>query len=180
MKVSLTELTEEYIEQVRVWRNSEHVAKYMYSDDYISTEQQKKWFDKIKTDKTKKYLLVFVEKKVVGLISFREIDYIDKTASWAFYLGDNNYSSTGIGVGMEYLSIEYAFNQLNLVKLNCEVMCFNEKVINLHNKFGFEKIKIFKKKIKKKVIKVISMSLMVNIWKNNKKKFKRIVEKKFS
>lgn len=45
---------------------------------------------------------------------------------------------------MEFLALEYAFNQLKLHKLYCEVLAFNSAVINLHQKFGFTVEGIFR------------------------------------
>ena len=39
---------------------------------------------------------------------------------------------------MELLALDYAFNELGLHKLSCEVLAFNTPVIKLHEKFGFK------------------------------------------
>jgi RimJ/RimL family protein N-acetyltransferase len=39
---------------------------------------------------------------------------------------------------MELLALNYAFDQLKLHKLCCEVLAFNTPVIKLHEKFGFK------------------------------------------
>lgn len=39
---------------------------------------------------------------------------------------------------MEYLALEYAFKDMGLHKLFCEVLAFNAPVIKLHQKFGFK------------------------------------------
>lgn len=39
---------------------------------------------------------------------------------------------------MEVLALEYAFNEIGLHKLCCEVLAFNAPVIKLHEKFGFK------------------------------------------
>lgn len=36
------------------------------------------------------------------------------------------------------MALEYAFNDLRLHKLCCEVLAFNTPVIKLHQKFGFK------------------------------------------
>jgi len=38
---------------------------------------------------------------------------------------------------MEYLALNMAFFELNLHKLNCEVLDINPAVINMHKKVGF-------------------------------------------
>tara|TARA_R100001129_G_scaffold179391_1_gene156157 strand:+ start:6869 stop:7114 length:246 start_codon:yes stop_codon:yes gene_type:complete len=39
---------------------------------------------------------------------------------------------------MESLALLYAFESLNLNKLCCEVLSFNEPVVKFHQRFGFE------------------------------------------
>jgi len=39
---------------------------------------------------------------------------------------------------MEILALDYAFNELGLHKLCCEVLAFNTPVVKLHEKFGFK------------------------------------------
>jgi RimJ/RimL family protein N-acetyltransferase len=39
---------------------------------------------------------------------------------------------------MEFLALDYAFNEIALHKLCCEVLAFNSSVIKLHQKFGFK------------------------------------------
>ena len=48
MDVNLIPLIKEDIELVRSWRNLEEVSKFMYTDDYISKENQEKWGSKKK------------------------------------------------------------------------------------------------------------------------------------
>jgi acyl dehydratase len=50
---------------------------------------------------------------------------------------------------MESAALDLAFNQLNLRKLNCEVLDFNQTVISLHKKFGFKVEGVFKKQYRR-------------------------------
>ena len=149
MKLTLTKLKQEHLEKVRLWRNSDHIAKYMISNDYISTEQQIEWFNKIKDNKTQEYFIIEANNNPIGLLSFVDIDSHNKTSSWGFYLGDTNYHSKGIGSKIMSLGIEYAFNNLKLKKLNAQILSFNKKSIDLHIKYGFKQETTIKNKITK-------------------------------
>ena len=45
MDIKLVPMQKEHIELVREWRNSKEVSQYMYTENYISLEAQKEWFD---------------------------------------------------------------------------------------------------------------------------------------
>ena len=148
MKISFIDLDENYIEQVRLWRNSKHVAKYMINDKKITFDQQKLWFDKIKNDPTKKYLIVIFDNHPIGLVNFININN-HKSADWGFYIGEVDYLSKGLGKEIMKMAIKYAFNNLNLKSINAEIISNNLASIYLHKKLGFIEYDLLKNAIKK-------------------------------
>jgi len=137
--ISLVPLKKEDIELVRSWRNSDEVSQYMYTDKKITAEEQEIWFENIKNDKTSIYWIIEYEDKRLGLASVSGINTILKSCYWAFYLGDTSLRGAGIGGKVEINVINYVFDELNLNKLRCEVFIFNDKVIKMHEKFGFRR-----------------------------------------
>ncbi|MFN3754478.1 UDP-4-amino-4,6-dideoxy-N-acetyl-beta-L-altrosamine N-acetyltransferase [Flavobacterium sp.] len=137
--ISLRVLTAADIELVRNWRNSPDVAPYMYNETPISAEQQIKWFEKISNDSTCVYWIIEYDGKKLGLASVTGIDRTLSSCYWAFYLGDLSVRGGGIGAKIEYNVLEYVFNELKLNKLRCEVFVTNDKVIKMHEKFGFRR-----------------------------------------
>jgi UDP-4-amino-4,6-dideoxy-N-acetyl-beta-L-altrosamine N-acetyltransferase len=137
--ISLRLLTLDDIELVRNWRNSPDVSAYMYNEMYITAEQQLKWFEKISNDETSIYWIIEYEGKKLGLASLTGIDQTLSSCYWAFYLGDLSVRGGGIGAKIEYNVLEYVFNELKLNKLRCEVFVTNDKVIKMHEKFGFRR-----------------------------------------
>jgi UDP-4-amino-4,6-dideoxy-N-acetyl-beta-L-altrosamine N-acetyltransferase len=124
---------------VRNWRNSEDVSQYMYSDEIITPEMQKKWFQKINSDTSSKFWIISYEGKSLGLASITKIDHVLKSCYWAFYLGDTSIRGAGIGAKVEYNLLSHVFNEMNLNKLCCEVFVSNDMVIKMHEKFGFRR-----------------------------------------
>ena len=137
IKLVLIEKTD--IELVRQWRNSNEVSAFMYTSDHITTEQQEKWFDKISQEKESRYWIIEYQGKKLGLASITGISDILSSCYWAFYLGDTSVRGAGIGAKIEYNILEYVFNQLKINKLRCEVFVTNDKVIKMHEKFGFRR-----------------------------------------
>jgi len=138
-ELKLIDLRIEHLEMVRNWRNMPEVSEYMYTSEYISEEQQEKWFSSISTDQSVKYWIIEFRGKPLGLASLTGINKVFNSCYWAFYLGDSSIRGKGIGAKVEIEIITYVFEVLKLNKLRCEVFTFNSKVIKLHEKFGFRR-----------------------------------------
>jgi len=166
MSLKLIKLREEHLETVRRWRMMPEVTKYMYTDPQISSEDQRKWFEKISKDSSRIYWVISFDDKDVGVINLYDIDMHNKRAFWAYYLGDITFRGKGIGKNLECNIYDFCFDILNLNKLCCEVLAFNEKVIVLHQKFGSKIEDVFKQHIFKngKYYDVVRMAILKEEW----------------
>lgn len=138
IKITLRELlkcTEEQIKLVREIRNQESVRKSMYTDHHICLDEHLKWVGSLKNDKQTIVFVVFVDDFVSGVVSLTAIDRFHLKSDWAFYLDEAVRG--GLGAVLEYRFLDFVFRDLELEKLNCEVIETNEGVRKLHGKFGF-------------------------------------------
>ncbi|GAB4056245.1 UDP-4-amino-4,6-dideoxy-N-acetyl-beta-L-altrosamine N-acetyltransferase [Spirosoma litoris] len=166
MDITLTLLTENDIELVRIWRNSPEVAQYMYTSELITSEQQIAWFTRVQNDPTSRYWLIEYNGKKIGLASLTGISQTLSSCYWAFYLGDTSIRGGGLGAKIEFNVLEYVFKELRLNKLRCEVMTFNDKVISMHEKFGFRREAYYRQHVKKDGIwqDVVGLALLKQEW----------------
>lgn len=164
--IALKDLTIDEIELVRTWRNSKEVAPYMYNENYITQEQQIKWFEKISSETNSKYWIIEFEGRKLGVASITGIDQILSSCYWAFYLGDLSVRGAGIGAKIEYNVIEYVFTELKLNKLRCEVFVSNDKVIKMHEKFGFRREAYYREHCIKgnQKLDVVGLALLETDW----------------
>lgn len=174
MDVVLLPLQKEDIELVRTWRNSPDVAKYMYTDQLITKEQQEKWYEQISEDQSKKYWIITYDNKKIGLVSLTGIDRNLNSCYWAFYLGDTSIRGAGIGSKVEYTILQYVFEELNLNKLRCEVFTSNVKVISMHEKFGFRREAYYRQHALKNgtYLDVVGLAMLKQDWKNIQEKMR--------
>jgi len=135
-KGSLRKLSDQDIHRVYEWRNRDEIRLNMYNHEIIDYESHTLWFAKVLISTNSQYFIYEQHDKPLGLVSFTNIDNVNKTASWAFYSGD--VSVRGIGSEMERLALKYAFDNLGLHKLYCEVLEFNFPVVKFHRKHGFK------------------------------------------
>lgn len=135
-KMELVELDSTHLEMILGWRNSPEVRKNMYTNHVISVEEHFRWFESLRNNETKLYFVFFLNGEACGVIGFTDLNVVKKISSWAFYANPN--AVRGTGSLMEFNALDYAFNTLNLYKLRCEVLSFNNAVVKLHLKFGFK------------------------------------------
>lgn len=117
-------------------RNQLSVRTSMYSDHLISLEEHLNWINSLVSNKKNIVFIVLNSiKKPLGLVSLQNYEAAHKKSSWAFYLDENVRG--GLGAFLEFNFLDFAFINLDLEKLNCEVIDSNEAVIKLHKKFYF-------------------------------------------
>lgn len=130
------------LELMRSWRNAPEVRANMYTRHEISLEEHLAWWEKTSQRDDQTYFMYEHEGSPRGIVGITAIDRVNSNCSWAFYAAP--HAPRGTGSRMEFLALEHVFGQLKLHKLHCEVLAFNEPVIKLHQKFGFNVEGVFK------------------------------------
>lgn len=138
----LTELRAEHLPLVLSWRNDPSVRKNMYTYRNITLQEHEAWFDSMQRDPSQRCLLFSLNKKPTGVINFKNLTPFNQQTMWGFYGAPD--APRGNGLHMELEALEFAFVDLSLPKLNCEVIATNKKVINLHRKAGFQEEGLFR------------------------------------
>ena len=131
----LRDIEDAQVEMIRGWRNQERVRRFMYNQHVISVNEHQAWWAKTKERADSRYLIYFDDGVANGVVSFAQIDKVESCCSWAFYASGE--APRGTGSRMEFLAIDYAFQIIEIDKLNCEVLSSNQSVLKLHSNFGF-------------------------------------------
>ena len=131
----ITKCTDEQKRAVREVRNQKSVRKSMYTEHEIPLNEHLAWIERLQQDKRQIVFTVLIDDLVSGVVSVNAIDRLHLKSDWAFYLDAS--ARGGLGSALEFSIIEFVFNELELEKLNCEVIETNEAVVRLHKKFGF-------------------------------------------
>jgi UDP-4-amino-4,6-dideoxy-N-acetyl-beta-L-altrosamine N-acetyltransferase len=129
------------------WRNLPEVARYMYTDHLILPEEHEKWFRQKMQDPTTRYWIIMCDGQDVGLANLYGIDRRNSRCYWAFYVASPDVRGKGIGSFVEYSVLHYVFDELGLNKLCCEVLSFNQAVVNMHQSFGFKQEGLFREHV---------------------------------
>jgi len=117
------------------WRNDPAVRQCMYTSHVITADEHQKWFKHMSATDDRMALLFSVDNKPRGVVQFNQLNINTRRGMWGFYIDPK--APPHCSLLMEFEALEYAFAVLELHKLDCEVISFNKKVINLHKKSGF-------------------------------------------
>ena len=154
--------------QVREIRNEPSVRTVMYTDHVIGVNEHLRWLNQLKQDETQIVFAIVEGGKVLGAASVVNIDKLHEKADWGFYLTAQERG--GLGSAVELALVDFAFGELGLSKLNCEVLEGNDRMLQLQRKFHFEEEGFRKSNIIKdgKRIGVHFLGLQKAVWLENR------------
>lgn len=152
------------------WRNLPEVSRYMYTDHVITVEEHDRWFQGIPSDRTRRYWIITLKNEPVGLVNLYQIDSQNKRCYWASYVAGERARGKGVGIFVEYSILRTVFGDMSLHKLCCEVLAFNEAVINMHREFGFQEEGYFRQHVMKggEFHDIVSMAILEEEWERQK------------
>lgn len=140
--MSLRPIAETDLELILEWRNHPDVRLSMFNSKIILLEDHRAWFAKVSTEKSSSWFIFNDENESpVGVISFTNHSVVNRNIFWGFYTAPNATPGTGTKLGIE--ALDYAFNSLNLLKVNGEVLSTNPRSIAFHKKLGFSQEGLF-------------------------------------
>ncbi|MBT4944960.1 MAG: UDP-4-amino-4,6-dideoxy-N-acetyl-beta-L-altrosamine N-acetyltransferase [Candidatus Marinimicrobia bacterium] len=141
--MNLRKLTEDDLSLILVWRNAPEVRKSMYTTQEISEADHRTWFSRTKHDpQTRWYLHQNENDKPDGVVYFTQYRPENQSSFWDFYAAPDAPAGTGTKLGLD--ALDKAFYELNLHKLNAEVLSTNECSLLFHEKLGFNREGIFR------------------------------------
>ena len=143
ISAELRAITVEDIQLLRYWRNLDHVRSQMIDGDLIRKENQEKWFNDLDKNNTKYFIYSF-NKKDVGNVNIKKIDYKKKTFEAGIFCGDVTFLDHWINIWACIKIYDYSFNELKLQKSYATIKNENLGALRLNKSLGY----IFNKKIK--------------------------------
>ena len=119
------------------WRNAAPVRRTMITQDVISAATHVAWWDRLKSDRSKRLLVLCDGERSIGVINFFDVQA--SSAWWGFY-PSNDADGDGLQawLDLEQAALIYAFDVLGIDELLCETRHDNIGVLALHDRLGFE------------------------------------------
>lgn len=132
MGIKLRTIQDDDLEMIMNWRMRPDITKYMNTNPKLTLEGQRKWLSSISTNPNVKYWMIEIERCAAGVINLADIDWKNRTASWAYYIGERKLRSFDVALSLEMSLYDYVFEELKFIELHNEVLSLNKGVIKIH------------------------------------------------
>ena len=131
----IRKMTVKDIDQVLQWRNHINVRRFMFTQEEITLDEHRKWFERVSLD-SHRHLLIFENDGIPsGSVNFTRLDTLS-IADWSFYLAIDTKKGVGLQLGLA--ALDYAFDELELNKVCGKALAFNDRSIQFHLNLGFK------------------------------------------
>lgn len=124
------------------WRNDPETRNAVIGYPFPVTEvMEDRWFEQILADQSGRRASFAIEAKTegvfIGFVHLTEIDWPVRSAKFGIVIGEASWRRRGIGSEATRLALQYAFNTLNLERIELRVAEPNIRARQLYKKFGF-------------------------------------------
>ena len=122
---------------LRAWRNHPESHQWFFSQEDITPEQQKAWWEQYLKDETVRLFVIETpEGEPIGTISLTLADPSDGVGELGHMLVASEHRGRGYGRLATNMLLQYAFDELGLQRVFLEVMEENQLAINLYQRCG--------------------------------------------
>lgn len=136
----IREIERKDLETIRKWHNdTELYQKLGGTFHYCNDEVESAWFDNYMQSRNKNVRCVITDEndELLGCIYLLNIDYINRSAELGI-ITDISNRRKGVATFANNSIFEHAFNNLNLKRLEIEILSTNSASIALAKKAGFK------------------------------------------
>lgn len=123
------------------WFNDPEVRQYLRMYEPMSMAKEERWFEDMLERKDD--FVFAIEAQIgeqwvpIGNVGLHRIDWKNRTAVFGIALGEKAYWGQGFGTDATRTILRFAFEELNLHRVELEVFDFNTRAIRSYEKAGF-------------------------------------------
>ncbi len=132
--LSLRAIEERDLDLLQKWANDPTTQSGIGEIHFPSSmDFHKSWFQKLKDDRLNQRFVVDVpEVGIIGISSILNIDWRNRHAWHGLVLGDASHRGKGYGVDAILATMRYAFEELNLERLDGSIIEYNKISISTY------------------------------------------------
>jgi UDP-4-amino-4,6-dideoxy-N-acetyl-beta-L-altrosamine N-acetyltransferase len=147
--VDLKSITVADLELIRQWRNHPDVSKYMFFKDEITKDQQRKWHTSLRLNDV--YLLIFSERKKIGVINVKNINWEERSGEAGIFIGDPHFRNSPVPMQAIFALMDAFFFEFHFKRLTAVVKRSNDKALLFNQELGYQIISETEDKISMEV-----------------------------
>lgn len=130
------------LSQLMDWRNQPNLRKYFREHKEINLFKQQQWFESRVLSDPNTLMFAIVDAKslaLLGACGLCYIDWINRSADFSIYIGkDSLYIDDKFASDAAHVLIKYAFEEINLHRLWCEIYEFDSMKKNMLEQLHFK------------------------------------------
>ncbi len=140
MSMCKLEIVEEnHLQKLKEWINNPLVHDYIQPRTPLTIEEiRKKYLFPPSDMKNIHYIILSEESVPVGVVSLKNLHFVNRRAELSIFIGEDKYRGKGYGKCATIEILRFAFVKLNLNKVFLEVYEFNKNAVELYKKIGFK------------------------------------------
>lgn len=132
-------LTEQYIEQLRVWRNQTDIKSHFVYDGDISEQAQIRWFERYQEDQYDHMFVVFEDDNPIGAVGIHVEAIYNIVEFGRLMIGEKSARGKGYGTEITRQVCKYVFEDIDMGFIHLKVFSDNTRAIDAYEKVGFVK-----------------------------------------
>jgi RimJ/RimL family protein N-acetyltransferase len=124
----------------RSWFADLETTRFLLMRFVPSAKQEEEWFAQISSSPAHVQWKIVHEGRTIGTTALHDIDHLNSAASTGTLIGDRSLHGKGFGTEVVRLRTAYAFNELNLQRLETESLAENIPMHRCLEKSGYLKL----------------------------------------
>lgn len=137
----LREIERRDIPEINKWHNDKELSKNLGGGGtrYINSDVDNAWYDRYLNTRSNSVRCAIVDENdvIIGCVYLLNIDSINLCADLHIMIGSKENQGRGIGTFAVTSIVDHAFFNLNLRRLQLEVLEYNQAAQKLYRKIGF-------------------------------------------
>ena len=169
-KIKFRKILSKDLKKIFSWRNDLFIRSKMINQKKISYKEHLNWYKSLLKSRTQNSFIIYYERTPIGLASIKEINLVNQTCTWGYYIANKAFRY--LAVLVEYELIELIFKNKKIRKIWGETLASNKRILKIHKFLGFTFNGTYKEHIKvnMKFQDLILTSLFKKDWNIFKKK----------
>lgn len=123
------------------WLNDPEVMCYMETGIFPSTAEDLERFFREVTGTRNQVIMAVADKKThqhIGNVKLGPIDWVHRRTTFGILIGEKKFWGKGVGAEATRLIVEYAFERLNLNRVDLGVYAEHESAVRCYERVGFK------------------------------------------
>ncbi|MHA2289133.1 MAG: GNAT family N-acetyltransferase [Promethearchaeota archaeon] len=141
-RIKFAPLDRKHIDLFLKWFNDPEITQYLLMYKPITRDWEEVWFDALKQKEDMVHFSILLldqedPEKIIGNCAIHNIDNKNRSCTCGITIGEKNYQNKGYGTEAMEMLVEYAFNTLNMNRMELSVWEFNTRAFKAYQKVGF-------------------------------------------